>query len=123
MDSRDEPVRQPTEHGAMRSEVIRRLNDTLRTARLGGQLFVTHGICCLGEGVVPAIIEAVSRFDAFTPDNDPHQEHDFGRLCVMGHDVCWKIDYYDCDMQHASPDPADPSRPTRVLTIMLAREY
>jgi hypothetical protein len=25
---------------------------------------------------------AVARFDAFTPDNDPHSEHDFGLLTV-----------------------------------------
>jgi hypothetical protein len=59
----------------------------------------------------------------FSPDNDPYGEHDFGAFCE-GRDRCfWKIDYYDFTMTAGSPDPTDPQKTTRVLTILLATEY
>lgn len=62
-------------------------------------------------------------FDTFTEDTDPHGEHDFGAFEHNGKKLFWKIDYYAPDMLHGSEDPADPSKTTRVLTVMLAREY
>ena len=50
-------------------------------------------------------------------------EHDFGALTVAGVRLLWKIDYYDAAMAGGSPDPADPSVTTRVLTVMLAHEW
>lgn len=108
---------------AKRSDKIRQLNDQLRQERQGGQLFVTHGVCSLGKPFVPAMIEAVIDFDDFSSDNDPYGEHDFGTLVVMGYEICWKIDYFDNQMEYASPNPADLNVTTRVLTIMLASEY
>lgn len=102
---------------------IRELNDLLRVNRMGGQLFVTHGICSLGQRVVPAMILAVIEFTDFGPDNDPYGEHDFGALEVLGHRICWKVDYWDAQMKYASPDRTDPCVTTRVLTIMLTSEY
>lgn len=66
---------------------------------------------------------AVQTFLAFTPDNDPHGEHDFGAFDLGGQRLFWKIDYYDRDLRYASDDPADPDITTRVLTIMMASEY
>ena len=50
-------------------------------------------------------------------------EHDFGALTVAGVRLLWKIDYYDAGMGGGSPDPADPSVTTRVLTLMLVDEW
>jgi hypothetical protein len=42
---------------------------------------------------------AVARFDAFTPDNDPHGEHDFGLLTVEGRACLFKIEYLDWSLR------------------------
>ena len=103
---------------------IAALNDLCRTAMgITGRLVQTPGICALPLRDQSAIRERVELFDAFTLDNDPHQEHDFGSFDHAGETIFWKIDYYDLSLKHGSPDPADPKVTTRVLTIMLAAEY
>jgi hypothetical protein len=102
---------------------IRALNDQLRTTRTGGRVMMTNGIQALGQETVPTILRAIAAFDAFTPDNDPHQEHDCATLDVEGTKVLWKIDYYDVGLNQHSPDPSDPSVTARVMTVMLAEEY
>ena len=104
---------------------IRELNDLARTAMgIAGRVFQTAGINALPWQVQSKIRERVETFDQFTPDNDPHGEHDFGAFGVedVGK-VFWKIDYYDKTMAYGSEDPADAAQTTRVLTIMLAEEY
>jgi hypothetical protein len=102
---------------------IRALNDTLRRTHLDGLLHLTPGLVALGLEMIMLIDEAVASFEAFTPENDPHGEHDFGIVTVRGHTILFKIDYYDLDMHGASPDPADPTVTRRVMTLMLAEEY
>ena len=63
------------------------------------------------------------RSTRFDRDDDPYGEHDFGALTVAGVRLLWKVDYYDAAMTGGSPDPADPSVTTRVLTVMLAHEW
>ena len=105
------------------SQTIAQLNDQLRCHARGGQVAITSGILDLGPGAAQLVWDAVRSFDQFSPDNDPYGEHDFGAITVLGHKVLWKIDYYDRNLQFGSPDPADPDVTTRVLTIMLAKEY
>ena len=103
---------------------IAALNDLCRTAMgVTGRLVQTPGICALPLPDQSAIRERVELFDAFTPDNDPHQEHDFGSFDHAGETIFWKIDYYDAMMELGSDDPSDPRQTTRVLTIMLTEEY
>lgn len=77
----------------------------------------------LGVAFSHRALALVQRFEDFTPDNDPHREHDFGSFTLRGHKLFWKIDYYDKACECGSEDPADPAQTTRVLTIMLAEEY
>lgn len=77
----------------------------------------------LGKEALRAILRAVQRYDAFTPDSDPYAEHDFGALHYADHQVFWKFDYYDLDLTMHSPDASDPAVTARVLTVMVADEY
>jgi hypothetical protein len=105
------------------SRQIAALNDAFRTSFNGGTLVLTAGIQALPEEVQVEILYKVRTFDEFTPDNDPHGEHDFGSLTIQGHRVFFKIDYYDLSMECHSEDAADSDVTQRVLTVMLAGEY
>jgi Protein of unknown function (DUF3768) len=103
---------------------IAELNDLCRKAPgVAGRLFQTSGIDALPPADQSAIREKVERFDAFTPDNDPYGERDFGAFMHNGEKIFWKIDYYDRALTYGSENPADPQQTVRVLTIMLASEY
>lgn len=105
------------------SQQIAALNDAFRTTYQGGSLMLTVGIQALPEEIQVGILHAVRTFNTFTPDNDPHEEHDFGAIEYKGHRVFWKIDYYDPTMTFGSEDPVDPNQTSRVLTVLLAEEY
>jgi hypothetical protein len=105
------------------TETIRRLNNLLRTTFLTGWVLLTQGVMTLNQADRDAILTNVREFDVFTPDNDPHGEHDFGAFTHGETRFFWKIDYYAPDMQHHSENPADPAQTRRVLTVMLADEY
>lgn len=103
---------------------IAELNDLCRRAMgVAGRLFQTAGIDALPLADQSAIREKVETFDAFTPDNDPYGERDFGAFEHGGEKIFWKIDYYDRSLTRGSEDPSDPGQTMRVLTIMLASEY
>lgn len=59
---------------------VGQLNDAFRTTCRGGTLAVTGGVIALGRGALPAILDEVRAFKAFSADNDPYGEHDFGSL-------------------------------------------
>jgi hypothetical protein len=103
------------------AEKIRMLNDQFRSQLRGGRVVMTAGI--VGRPDARQILARVVYFRDFSPENDPHGEHDFGAFDQAGAKIFWKIDYYARDLQGGSEDPADPEATTRVLTIMLAEEY
>lgn len=107
-------------------QAIAQQNDAFRLGapHLKGERVHTQGIDALGLEAVLHIWSCVRGFDAFTSDNDPYGEHDFGSFDhPLAGKIFWKIDYYDLDLKYGSEDPADPSKTKRVLTVMLASEY
>ena len=108
------------------AEQIAKLNDLCRTAPgVAGRLVQTAGISALPPQIQSVIREKLERFSDFSPDNDPHEERDFGAFTVQGvaEKIFWKIDYYAPDLVHGSEEPSDPQQTLRVLTLMLASEY
>ncbi len=127
----------PALEAANRAEAIARLNDLARRAMgVACTAVATQGFRALQQSDQSRVRELIETFDAFTPDNDPHGERDFGAIFqdAAGHwttqrprspdeTVFWKIDYFDQALEWASDDPANPAIMRRVLTIMLAEEY
>jgi hypothetical protein len=78
--------------------IIRELNDAFRIAPSGfGHVYVTKGIAAMPPEQQSEIMRRVHGFDTFTPDNDPHGEHDFGSFEYAGKTIFWKVDCYDRD--------------------------
>jgi len=102
---------------------IRVLNDNFRTTFVGGQVVMTAGVAELSMDMKARILLRVQTFSAFSAKNDPYGEHDFGSFTHRGQRYLWKIDYYNERCEMSSEDPTDPTRTTRVLTIMFAEEY
>jgi len=109
-----------------RSARVRELNDAFRKdpTRFGRAL-VTRGVNELGPEFVLLATRAVASFAAFTEDNDPYGEHDFGAFHLSGDKLFWKIDTYEkgSDYSAGAETPDNPATTDRVLTIMLAEEY
>ena len=106
-----------------KTDRIRALNDAFRRTFVGGAVMVTQGVEAMPLDQRRSLIQKVRTFEAFSEDNNPHGENDFGAVDEGGERYFWKIDYYDRKTEYGSPDPADPAVTTRVLTIMLADEY
>lgn len=80
-------------------------------------------LAALGAEAVARIVKTIAVYDDFCRANDPYEEHDFGSFEADGHQIFFKIDYYDPTLTQHSDDPADPGVTKRVITIMLAEEY
>ena len=100
---------------------IAALNDQARQTFMECRVIITEGVQALED--VDTVLRQVQVFEAFTPDNNPYGEHDFGAIRYQGQTIFWKIDYYDLDLHMHSPDPSNETVTARVLTIMLAEEY
>ena len=120
-----------------RAKKIASLNDAFRQAlligltgsQIDGRYLITQGLqSAFRPDDLLRVFQKVAQFDQFTPENDPYGEHDFGSVEHGGESIFWKIDYYDRESlnegeEYGSEDPSNPEVTTRVMTIMLAREY
>jgi hypothetical protein len=73
--------------------------------------------------VKAAALHQVSTFKDFTEANDGSGEHDFLTFQVCDRTLIFSIVYYDLKMEHASPDPADPSVTVRLGTLMHSYDW
>ena len=93
------------------SAKIRALNDRLRKSFTGGRVMMTKAVSTLPDDVRARAIELTRRFEGFTSDNDPHQEHDLGSFEIDGQKFLFKLDCYDKSMRDGSENPSDPEKP------------
>lgn len=113
------------------AQAIARANDAARKSMrnsLDLHVALTKSVADLEADDRLAVIRAVQNFDAFTPANDPHGEHDYATFEVQmvdgsKHSFFFKFDYYDKSMREGSPDPADENVTMRVLTIGFNFDY
>lgn len=112
----------------MSAERISELNDAFRKGERPelGRIVITSGVRDLVSPypvAIACVYDKVKTFDAFTEDNNPHGERDFGSFEYAGRTLFWKIDYMDKKMEYGSEDPADETKTTRLLVVMLDEEY
>jgi len=89
------------------------LNDQLRTTFKGGRVQMTPSVYELDDRLRGRALAALARYDAFHPDSD----HDWGTFIFAGFSFEWRIEYRGADGAGVSPDPTDPDKTLRVLTL------
>jgi hypothetical protein len=105
----------------MDAKTIAEGNDLLRETMIPllGRVVMTAGVAESPDR--EQIITQVREFKAFSEDNDPRGEHDFGNFEINGVKYYFKIDYYDANYHYGADPYTDLFR--RVLTILRADEY
>ena len=106
-------------------ERIAQANDKARKGQLPAstKMLLTRTVAALPDETLSSLRRDVAAFDAFTEDNDPYGERDFGSIELEGERYFWKIDYYDRTLRFGAEDPSDTTETVRVLTVMYASEY
>lgn len=89
------------------------LNDKLRTTFKGGRVELCPVVYNLDPQLRGRAIWAMARHNRF--DND--SEHDWGVFIFAGYSFEWHIVYRSANGTGVSPDPADPEKTFRVLTL------
>jgi hypothetical protein len=89
------------------------LNDQLRTTFKGGRVQMTPSVYGLDDRLRGRALSVLARYGSFHPDS----EHDRGTFIFAGYSFEWRIEYRGKDGTGISPDPADPDKTLRVLTL------
>ena len=100
-----------------RSKIIQ-LNDQLRMTFTGGRVQMTLGVYQLDARLRGRALYAMSRYNKF----DDKGEHDCGVFIFAGFSFEWRIEYRATDGTGHSPDPADPEKTFRVLTLHVVND-
>jgi hypothetical protein len=95
-----------------RAKIIE-LNDQLRTTFKGGRVQMTRDFYDLDNRLRGRAMYAMSRYNKF----DEESEHDWGVFIFAGYSFEWLIEYRGIDGIGTSPDPTDPEKTLRVLTL------
>jgi hypothetical protein len=95
-----------------RSRIIA-LNDELRTTFKGGRVQMARDFYDLDARLRGRALSTMARYNRF----DDESEHDSGLFIFAGYSFEWQIEYRGKDCNGISPDPADPEKTFRVLTL------
>jgi hypothetical protein len=94
------------------------LNDQLRTSFKGGRIQMTRSVYDLDDRLRGRALSVLARYNKF----DPAGEHDCGVFIFAGFAFEWRIEYRGKDGVGQSPDPANPDRTMRVLTLYVTED-
>ena len=100
-----------------RSKIIE-LNDQFRTTFKGGRVQMTPAVYELDPQLRGRAMYVMSRYNKFADDC----EHDWGIFIFAGYSFEWHMEYRGKDGIGISPDPADPDKTFRVLTLYAAQD-
>jgi hypothetical protein len=89
------------------------LNDQLRTTFNGGRVQMTRNVYELDDRLRGRALSVMAKYNRF----DGESEHDCGVFIFAGFSFEWRIEYRGADGTGLSPDPADPDKTFRVLTL------
>ena len=95
-----------------RAKVIA-LNDRLRTTFNGGRVQMQPSVYDLDPRLRGRALCVMARYNRF----DDASEHDCGAFIFAGYSFEWRIEYLGKDGIGISPNPADPNKTFRVLTL------
>jgi hypothetical protein len=101
-----------------RRDKVVALNDQLRTTFKGGRVQMTRSVYDLDDRLRGRALSVLARYNKF----DPASEHDCGVFIFAGFAFEWRIEYRGKDGVGQSPDPADPERTMRVLTLYVTED-
>jgi Protein of unknown function (DUF3768) len=89
------------------------LNDQLRTTFKGGRAQMTPVVYNLDAQLRGRALWAMARSNKF----DNTSDHDWGVMIFAGYAFEWRIEYRAANGTGISPDPADPAKTLRILTL------
>jgi hypothetical protein len=98
---------------AERRARIIELNDQFRSTFKGGRVQMTPSVYDLDARLRGRALYVMSRYNKFDDDS----QHDWGVFIFAGYSFEWRMEYRDKDGTGISPDPADPDKTLRVLTL------